>query len=374
MADSASDTASADELPLSGSDRDGSVGPGPSFRAQGKKFFLTYPRANFDLDDWWTFVTRAGVRRPDKGAICAETHEDGQPHRHALLEYKDRLDVRNARYWDYAGAHCNIQVCKNWDASLNYLQKEGLRVRSWGFDIGAASATSNRRRSRKRGRDDDAASAAEETPSSFNMPLDFDYFERAVELSDYRRFHVWAAHRGMSQGHIDAVWRHAIGPQPLVWPVGYEHPGTIQLDALRDLAPPSQRHKCVVLTGVTGVGKTTWVAMHVPKPALVIGHLDELKHFNPHVHKAVVFDDFDFEHLPRQTNLYLVDRYIKRPIHMRYTVASLPPDTERWFTNNEFPFKKLPEIFRRVHHVDVGRDFLNINPLIAEYPPLDDVS
>jgi len=110
---------------------------------------------------------------------------------------------------------------------------------------------------------------------------------------------------------------------------------------------PEDTPKSLVIEGTTGTGKTTWARVYAPKPALWVTHLDDLKKLN-HEHKSIIFDDMDFKHMPRSTQLYLVDRYQSRSIHVRYGTVMLPKDIHRVFTCNQYPFIDDPAIERRV--------------------------
>lgn len=90
--------------------------------------------------------------------------------------------------------------------------------------------------------------------------------------------------------------------------------------------------------GAAGCGKTTIAQQFASKPALFVTHMDILKQFKPDFHKSIIFDDVSFAHLPRETNISIVDREQPRAIHVRYGVAEIPARVEKWFTANRYPF------------------------------------
>lgn len=114
--------------------------------------------------------------------------------------------------------------------------------------------------------------------------------------------------------------------------------------------------KSLVIQGPPGCGKTNWAKIHAKKPALFVSHLDRLKDFRIGIHKSIIFDDLDFQHLPRTSQIHLVDRENPRDIHIRYAVAHIPAGVQKIFTCNHEPFIRDDAIRRRV-------DFKLIDPI-----------
>lgn len=91
--------------------------------------------------------------------------------------------------------------------------------------------------------------------------------------------------------------------------------------------------KPTILWGESGVGKTSYLKARFPT-ALFVTHLDNLKEFRKDVHEAIIFDDMEFKHLPRTTQIYLLDIDDGRDIHIRYGTAHIPAETVKLFTTN----------------------------------------
>lgn len=89
----------------------------------------------------------------------------------------------------------------------------------------------------------------------------------------------------------------------------------------------------VIFQGEPGTGKTQFALSHF-NHALCVTHMDDLRQFDPEVHDGIVFDDMDFNHLPRSTQIFLADADIARTIHCRYENAVIPPKTKKIFTTN----------------------------------------
>lgn len=98
-----------------------------TFRCNARAFFLTYPRCHSPrqelleflcgLEPSWVYVT-----------VGEESHQDGCPHRHAVLVCNKKRDIRNPAYFDYNGFHCNVQSCRNVHDVIAYVQKEDCFV------------------------------------------------------------------------------------------------------------------------------------------------------------------------------------------------------------------------------------------------------
>lgn len=85
----------------------------------------------------------------------------------------------------------------------------------------------------------------------------------------------------------------------------------------------------------------------MPKPALFCSHIDQLKGFRTGFHKSIIFDDVDFNHYPRHSQIHLCDFDNPRAIHCRHAVANIPAGIFKCFTCNELPLNVTDEAIRR---------------------------
>lgn len=108
-----------------------------------------------------------------------------------------------------------------------------------------------------------------------------------------------------------------------------------------------------VVVGPSGIGKTTWAKKRSPKPALMCSHIDDLRSFRPNFHKAIIFDDMDFKHIPTTGQIHLVDQHDPRSIHVRYGTVKLPAHLCKIFTCNDFPFVEHEAIRRRITEINL---------------------
>lgn len=89
----------------------------------------------------------------------------------------------------------------------------------------------------------------------------------------------------------------------------------------------------IILWGASGIGKTSFARAILPK-ALIISHLDQLKHYDPERYDGIIFDDMSFTHIPREAQIHLVDIDLQRAIHIRYGIGIIPANTKKIFTTN----------------------------------------
>lgn len=110
--------------------------------------------------------------------------------------------------------------------------------------------------------------------------------------------------------------------------------------------------KPLVLTGPTGLGKTQYAKACLPE-AIFCSHIDEL--VDEDLSGGIIFDDMDFQHWPRNSQIHLVDQEEDRAIHVRYTILEIPADTRKIFTTNNHPFLYDPAIDRRINVVEIKK-------------------
>lgn len=288
-----------------------------SFKFDAHRAFLTYAQSDFDLNGLHQFLD--GLAGVLWARLCRETHETGEPHVHAVVQFRRRFQSRSASIFDFEGRHPNIQSVRDVRRSLEYVTKEGNYV-----DFGAVPTFDKKRtvaelRELAGGPEGDYLQACAESG------LQYCYAKRFRELS----------------------WRDettAIG-EDYVPDLAWESP----LLALHE----PQDGLSTVLVGPAGCGKSAWAKRHARKPALFVTHIDTLREFDPTYHKSIIFDDMAFKHLPLQPQIHIVDQFDSRQIHCRYGVAKIPKMTQKFFTCNEEPFVDHDGIRRRIYKIDL---------------------
>lgn len=269
-------------------------------------YFLTYPHSSFEHNDFHRFLQ--SIKPVVWARVATECHQDGTDHIHAIVRFGARVKTStNMRLFDYMGRHPNVTVPRRVRNVLEYCGKGG-NFTDYGQIPGSSSPF------------EDLVAAAKTG--------DRDVFDqRAMES---RVSYQWAEHLWKRHGEAGNTIRE----------VGQ---GTecLQLQELQFDG------KSTIIVGPSGCGKSTWAKRVAPKPALWVTHLDDLKKLSKE-HKAIIFDDMSFAHLPRETQIYLLDQHDIRTIHCRNTNATIPAGMQKIFTANQYPFTpNLPELERR---------------------------
>jgi len=284
----------------------------PSFY-NGKRFFLTYPQCDASKDALFAFLLNAA----DTQYLCVarELHESGEPHLHACVEFKahQRHDVR---WLDFEGKHPNKQDPRNWNACKTYVKKGGDFTETH-FDI------------------DDFKPKLLEKVNDFTSQED--WFQWCCENKIQFQFANW-------------FWNRAKGDLSTI--VTSEHDGKM-CNALQEFAFNPDLHRTLVIRGRSGCGKTTWAKRSMPKPCLFVSHIDQLKGFKPGYHVSIIFDDVDFNHFPRTSQIHLVDFDNTRAIHCRHNIAVIPAGIYKCFTCNNWPLSEDPAVMRRIRRFNI---------------------
>lgn len=119
-----------------------------------------------------------------------------------------------------------------------------------------------------------------------------------------------------------------------------------------------QEVKSLILWGRSGIGKTEFAKALFPR-SLMVSHMDQLKNFDSSKYEAIIFDDMDFKHIPREAQIHLFDFDNDRAIHIRYGVAEIPRGTIKIFTTNNFNgeiFVADEAIERRVRIIELVKE------------------
>lgn len=275
------------------------------FKFDSTTFFLTYPQSDFENDaiirELNAICELAWAR------ACREEHEDGQPHTHVVGAFKRRFQSRNERVFDVSGRHPNIQSVRSIARALDYVSKEG----------------------------------------NFT-----DYGEVPVKKAKRAWSDVLEAAKGSEMDWLQVVHEERMGPHVAKRIRELCQSESVDLDEYdnrpisKALQVVPEEFQSLLLVGQPGCGKTGWAMLHMPRPCLLVKHIDTLKSFRPGYHKSVCFDDCDFKHLPRSTQLQLCDFENQCQIHVRYGVAIIPARVPRLFlcNPNSEPFLQDPAI------------------------------
>lgn len=146
--------------------------------------------------------------------------------------------------------------------------------------------------------------------------------------------------------YMESLWEHCHAKSPST--IDEDTPkNDTMLQCLKEFRWVDDNSTSLVLQGPPGCGKTNWAKKNVKLPSLFVTHLDRLRDFRVGFHQSIIFDDLDFKHLPRTSQIHLVDRENPRDIHVRYRVAHIPAGVQKVFTCNDEPFIRDDAIRRR---------------------------
>lgn len=285
------------------------------FKFDSTSFFLTYPQSG-DLTKDQIVTHLQGVSDIHWLRIAKEQHEDGSPHFHVVGKFTKRFQSRNERIFDVAGKHPNIQSIRSITKSLQYVAKDGQFD-----DIGPVPATGD---------------------------SDTDWLQLASTLSEGDYFRT-AMQARISYMYADRFWR--LGRQINTTEIGESYEADMSRECFELLVHVPHETKSTVVIGPTGCGKTSWAKRVAQKPALWVRHMDMLRAFRAGYHKAIIFDDMSFAHMPREAQIHITDTTDEAHLHVRYGVAIIPSGVQKIFTANNYPFTQDPAIDRRVYQI-----------------------
>lgn len=273
----------------------------------GKRFFLTYPQSDFDYSDYANFIQSIS---PLSYIIFArENHATGEPHRHVCLEFKQTVRG-GTRLFDFQGRHPNVQSPRNWSACITYCKKDG--------DF-------------------------EENTFQENHQVHLSLSSLASSMTELE-FFEHCANSKISFQYAKLFWDRMNDVSTI-----YKHTdirGTM-VSQLQTFTFNPNVHTAFILKGPSGCGKTTWAKTNMPKPALMVRHIDQLKGFRVGFHKSIIFDDVDLNHWPRTSIIHLIDFHDPSAIHCRHNCAFIPAGIPKVFTCNDLPFQVNQEGVRR---------------------------
>lgn len=98
-----------------------------AYRLQARHVFLTYPRCTMEKE---VVLEQLKAKVPcEAWCISTEAHEDGTPHIHAYLKFKEKFQTRSATFFDVVDGstvyHGNYQAARKPSDVIEYIQKDG---------------------------------------------------------------------------------------------------------------------------------------------------------------------------------------------------------------------------------------------------------
>lgn len=284
----------------------------PPFKFDAQSVFLTYPQSDIDKDDIINHLR--SIADVLWCRVARERHADGNPHMHVVARFTRRVQSRNQNIFNVAGRHPNIQPVRSISKALAYVAKDGQFWDIGDIPTGTRSAS--------------------------------DILELAATASE-REYWLAAAEARLPYQYAARFWQIASSQDTI--DESYEADITRErFDVCLQEAPEG---RSTVIIGPSGIGKTSWAKRVIPKPALWVRHIDVLRQFRAGFHKSILFDDMSFDHLPRTSQIHLVDCHDDAHIHCRYGHATIPAGITKIFTANVNPFTFDEAIERRINKI-----------------------
>jgi len=211
-----------------------------TFRVDAKNFFLTYPNSTA-LPHGLLHQSLNDLDRETIVYSCREAHENGEFHHHAVVQFIQKFNCRNERYFDieHEGVtyHPNVQAVRSLADSNTYIGKDGITL---GDPIPTTAAVRKDIYAQLLTDATDARSFMElaEARDAKNFVLNHD------------RLESFAAKRW-------GKWEQPLEPE---YPTGsFENvPQSMKDWVTENLNADVRRPKCLIVVGGPELGKTCW--------------------------------------------------------------------------------------------------------------------
>lgn len=263
------------------------------FKFDSQHFFLTYPQSDIDNNELINALKL--IADIEWLRVCRERHEDGNWHSHAVGKFKRRFQSRNERIFDVSGRHPKVEPVRSISRALDYVSKDGDYT-----DFGTVPV-----KQAKRAWTDILEAAKGDEVEWLRI-----VHEERMQQHVAKRIRDLSTSESVDLAPYD---NRPIGDSLSIVPTSFES---------------------LLLCGIPGIGKTGWAMLHMPRPCLLVKHIDTLRSFRPGYHQSIFFDDCDFKHYPRATQLQICDYENQCQIHVRYGVAVIPARVPRLFACN----------------------------------------
>lgn len=266
-----------------------------TFRINRQKVGLTYScpvdagDLPFTKEELLNFLQSLGALA--QYTVCGEKHKSGKSHCHADIKFAEKIDTKDARFFDFRGVHPNvIKPGKGW---LKYICKD----------------------------DNFVSNCREES-----------FFKRAYEAASWNEASdiLWKDPKFMLQFGASAERNWKRRKCTDVRDVVFYGP---------TIAPPTEwepAKQALIIEGPSGCGKTQWAldwARHHKLKYLKCSHYQGLKKYSDH--GCIIFDDAD-ESLNKQdssTWISLCDVEQERDLRVLHGCVSIPAMPKIFTTN-----------------------------------------
>nr|QXP07722.1 MAG: replication associated protein [Arizlama virus] len=257
-----------------------------NFRLAARYIFLTWPHNAQPKEVILANIQNLFEAKLAYAIVCEELHEDGIPHRHAVVAFKRKQNLKSLLRLDaLAGSHGDYKACRDMPASIVYCKKDNHFI-EFGDDPSPAAKI----------RPSDAiAKLAREGNDIFDIDKVFPAFVlfHKRKVDEYILLQQLAKDREAQPAHL--VW-HSIDylDKPELWPEGSGWREICDWMDVNFSNPRYHREKQLYVWGKTGMGKSLliiWLKQffHIyPMP-----HSKWMNDLDMKRHQLLVCDEFN---------------------------------------------------------------------------------
>lgn len=297
------------------------------YRLNTAQVFLTYSQCPVELDELLKFLNL--LVKIDKYIIAQEKHVDGNLHIHVYLLLEKKINIRDPRFFDYREYHPKVEGVRSYKNVIKYVTKDGKYLTNYDKEILAKIISDSMKQS-------ELYTNARKRAKEGNVKEAMEMLEHPKTVRDL------CLHGNTIRQNLESL----VPKRPrVVFPLD-----DFNIDFVWDMS------RTLILWGPTNTGKTSLAKAFLPR-ALFVSHFDRLRDYNPIDYHGIIFDDMSFKHIPRESQIHLVDYNDDRDIHCRYTPAFIPAHTPKIITSNSHPLDILlvddPAITRRVQAINI---------------------
>lgn len=105
---------------------------GSRWRLSSRSLFLTYPQCNRSMEEMLNDIVEIFNEDLEVAIVASECHQDGNLHRHCLMRFKRKMDLRGQKWIDLldkiGGKHGNYQGARRPAEVFKYVTKEGVWI------------------------------------------------------------------------------------------------------------------------------------------------------------------------------------------------------------------------------------------------------
>lgn len=333
------------------------------FRLRAKRLFLTYPQLPSGCGDLRILALENyerifGMSREEfKYVITEELHEDGNPHLHVYLEFKQAQKIYSPTKLDLilpgldsdVRFHGNYQAAKSEHRIIKYIVKAaeepGDVLTNKELPIHEGEYYSN-------------------ATEHLHAVLRNEGLKAAIKVM-YDMYPKVALHRGgalINNMATASAYYHAKEES--------EEARTLSdfTDIPKEIYEWMERSDEVVLIlfGPTGTGKTQLakaIFNSMKIPFLMVRDLNGLSRFDPAEHRGLIFDDLDLGEKSREELIHLYDMEENSDIRILYRVVVLQAGIPRIFTTNEIHqfLRNETALKRRAQPVEVAERMFKLS-------------